>query len=69
LGVKTSPPFRQFKAARPARHMQLVRHLDQPPERDPLQRHGMAAERVQVDAVLMIGFDHPAREPLTPANE
>src|SRR5271165_311691 len=49
----------QLEAKRPAAELHLVCHLDQPPEGDPVQRHGIAApERVQVDAVAMVGGDH-----------
>ena len=49
----------QLKAKRPAGQMHLVGDLDQTPERHALQRHRVAApQRVQVNAMAMVGGDH-----------
>jgi hypothetical protein len=53
------PDVMQFEAERTACQVHLIGHLDEPSERNALQRHGMTApERVQVDAVAMIRRDH-----------
>ena len=49
----------ELEPKRPAPQVHLGRHLDQPPERDAIQRNRMAApERVQVDPMPMIGCNH-----------
>ena len=49
----------QLETQRPARQMHLVGDLDETPERDALQRHGVTAPQcVQVNAMAMVGGDH-----------
>jgi hypothetical protein len=53
------PQAVELEAERPAGEVELARHLDHAAQGDALQRHRVAApQRVQVDAVAVVGGDH-----------
>ena len=58
-GRRSCRRWLKLEAQRPAGQVHLARDLDQAAQRDALQRDRMtAAQRVQVDAVAVVGGDH-----------